>query len=358
MSNDSSFIQNYRKKRIYVNSLTDKGAYASLADDINETVVGEIELNNFTRIAVSAFFTKERNEPRTVNFHLLRHRKHSGWWHDESIKFNGFEASKLEELLSIIARLNLDTSKSQRFDLGAISADHFFQFQKQSDILSRISNDPRLTQDVFALASKRETLQEFERNLANDVTETVWQSFLEANPWIFGFGLNYVFLDKVGPKFETITTGSDAFTPGKRADGLARTKAKISQSVLIEIKASRTKLLDTSEYRRGVWAATKELNGAIFQSQKTTFEFTQRNSLKTCLTDDVGLDNGELLYTANPRSYLVVGNLSELAGNNDKISSFELFRKNLIAPEIITFDELYYRAVELVNGLSDELRPA
>lgn len=352
MSEDTSYIQNYKARRVYVNVSPDQGAYASLADDLDETVVGEIELNNRTRIAVSAFFSKDKNELRTVKFHLLRYRTNSGWWHDETMKFNGFEAAKLEELLTVFSHLKLDTSKSQRFNVGTISADNFFSFQEQSDILKSISNDPRLKKDVFALASKKVALQEFEAHLENDVNETVWQNFLENNPWIFGFGLNYIFLDKVGPKFEAITTGADFTTIGKRADGLAKTRAKISQSVLIEIKASKTKLLEHNEYRKDVWPATKELNGAVFQSQKTTFEFSKKFSIKAELTDEEGNDTGEMLYTANPRSYLIVGNLSELEGNKDKIAAFELYRRNLIAPEIITFDELYFRAVELVKGLS------
>ena len=36
--------------------------------------------------------------------------------------------------------------------------------------------------------------------------------------------------------------------------------------------------------------------------------------------------------------------LTENGINKDKLRSFELFRKNISSPEIITFDELYERA--------------
>lgn len=36
--------------------------------------------------------------------------------------------------------------------------------------------------------------------------------------------------------------------------------------------------------------------------------------------------------------------------NEDKFSSFELFRRNLFNPEIITFDELYERAKHILNS--------
>jgi hypothetical protein len=50
-----------------------------------------------------------------------------------------------------------------------------------------------------------------------------------------------------------------------------------------------------------------------------------------------------------PRSFLIVGHLGEFRGarggvNPDKYRSFELFRRHLDEPEVITFDELLARA--------------
>ncbi|MEB3090037.1 Shedu anti-phage system protein SduA domain-containing protein, partial [Parvimonas sp. M20] len=73
--------------------------------------------------------------------------------------------------------------------------------------------------------------------------EPVWQHFFEANPWIFGHGLNYVFLDKVGAKLEAITTGASHEDDGNRVDALMRTRAAISQYVLIEIKTPSAALV-------------------------------------------------------------------------------------------------------------------
>jgi hypothetical protein len=58
------------------------------------------------------------------------------------------------------------------------------------------------------------------------------------------------------------------------------------------------------------------------------------------------------VFSYRPKSYLIIGNLSEfktdLGINQEKYSSFELLRKNMISPEIITFDELYERAKFIV----------
>ena len=44
----------------------------------------------------------------------------------------------------------------------------------------------------------------------------------------------------------------------------------------------------------------------------------------------------------------MIGSMAEFSTENgvnkDKLRSFELLRKNIVSPEIITFDELYERA--------------
>ena len=54
-----------------------------------------------------------------------------------------------------------------------------------------------------------------------------------------------------------------------------------------------------------------------------------------------------------PKSFLVVGSLKEFVGehgvNAERYRSFELFRRNTLSPEIITFDELYERARFIVH---------
>jgi hypothetical protein len=54
-------------------------------------------------------------------------------------------------------------------------------------------------------------------------------------------------------------------------------------------------------------------------------------------------------YLLRPRSFLILGDLSQLQGagggvHRARFSSFELYRRNLYEPEILTFDELLARA--------------
>jgi hypothetical protein len=78
--------------------------------------------------------------------------------------------------------------------------------------------------------------------------------------------------------------------------------------------------------------------------------------------DEFDDPTGEVLFNIQPRSCLVIGSLSDLTGehgvNDAKFRSFELFRRNITSPEIITFDELLERAqfiVEHAEQMSEEL---
>ena len=66
-------------------------------------------------------------------------------------------------------------------------------------------------------------------------------------------------------------------------------------------------------------------------------------------------DSSEFIYLIRPRSFLIVGNLNEFIGeaggiHHGKYQSFQLYRRNMQEPEIITFDELLARAEGLVNA--------
>jgi hypothetical protein len=76
------------------------------------------------------------------------------------------------------------------------------------------------------------------------------------------------------------------------------------------------------------------------------------------ITDADGEPTGETLFTTEPRSFVICGRLTEFqgehGGNERRFRSFELFRRNLLHPEVITFDELYERARFIVEA---EARP-
>ena len=70
--------------------------------------------------------------------------------------------------------------------------------------------------------------------------------------------------------------------------------------------------------------------------------------------DREGDPTGEALFTTEPRSFVICGRLSEFQAehgvNEPKFRSFELHRRNLIRPEVVTFDELFQRARLIVEA--------
>lgn len=142
--------------------------------------------------------------------------------------------------------------------------------------------------------------------------------------------------------------GSNVKTVGKRVDALLRTNGIVRSLAFAEIKHHRTELL-AEEYRSGVWRPSNELAGAVVQVQQTVrMAVRDLGDYIEDIAED-GSRTGTGTFVLRPRSFLIVGSLSQLLGAgggpiDDKVHSFELFRRNLHEPEVITYDELLARA--------------
>ncbi len=356
MSEDAEYLARYKSNHLYIHPGR-TGAYASIAGE-SEEVIGEIDVTSRSKLAISAFYVNDRRDFGTFKITKLQFHARYGWRETAHVQVNHFQLAQMREFISIISTLDLSDAQKTRVSLdnihvGALGA--LLSSSKGTELIKQLAATPELHHDIYAVAAKRAALAEFEANLKqDDISEPDWQAFFERNPWIFGHGLNYVFLDKVGAKLEASTTGSAFDRPGKRADGLMRTRAEVSQYVLVEIKKDDTELLQKGTYRPGCWSVSNELSGAVTQTQKTAFEFA-RDRFRDDLKDEVGKSTGSIAYAIQPRSYLIVGNLAQLRGNDDKITCFELYRRNIHSPEILTFDELFYRAGCIVENISSEV---
>jgi hypothetical protein len=178
--------------------------------------------------------------------------------------------------------------------------------------------------------------------------EQVWQRFLEENPWILGITLAGQLLTAWNEeKLEQVVAGFSVVGSGKRTDALLRTNGAIRSLVFAEIKHHISPLLG-DEYRPGAWSVSKELAGGISQIQQTVYRARREIGERLRDRDDDGAETGEVTFLVRPRSYLIIGDLNQLRGTRgvhpDKHRSFELHRRNLYEPEIITFDELLARA--------------
>jgi hypothetical protein len=234
-------------------------------------------------------------------------------------------------------------------------------------IIESVLRDEVTAKDIVAVAYRKQQIIRFEAllrdpeyfkeeedNASRTGAEVVWQKFFEENQWIFGGAL---FLTSAGAidsgKLERIVAGASVAGPGKRTDGLLRTRGRIGALCFVEIKGHTTPLLKYKPYRPGVWAPSEEVVGAISQVQRTIqlAERTIEKSLRP--TDSEGNPSESDAYLIRPRSVIVCGNLEEFVTphgvNEDKYSSFELFRRHLQGPEIVTYDELLERAKLMVE---------
>jgi hypothetical protein len=370
MSSDVEYLANYKPDTLYVNPAKNgKGAYASLLAE-NEVLIGEIEVTERFRLAVSAFYVNEREDYSTFKLTKLKYHKTHGWNADGEISINNFQLAQMKEFISLISSLNLKDAGKTKISVGDAHIDvldTILRTDSGAEVLRKIADNPELSEDIFALAHKKAELQIFDQLLHNESyrdeyiaqhglkktgEEEVWQNFFECNPWIFGHGLNYIFLDKTGKKLESVTTGHSHESAGKRVDALMRTRAMISQYVLIEIKTPSASLLKAQEYRSGCWAVHSDLSDAVTQVQKTAFDFTTNQYHKIQTQDHDGRITGEEIFRIQPKSYLVIGNLTQLQGNDNKFACFHLYRTSLTSPEILTYDELYERAKCIVETIS------
>jgi len=234
-------------------------------------------------------------------------------------------------------------------------------------LLAALARTEITTEDVIALGYRKSQLQRFDSLLNNEAAfatemaecagrpEAVWQRFFEQNQWVFGYGLSYVFMAGLEDrKLEQVVKGFDISGHGKRVDGLLKTRAEVSSLCFVEIKRHDTALLASSNYRPDVWQPSKELTGAVAQVQATlhTALTVIGDELRPELDD--GSPSGELLQAVQPRSFVIAGRLSELVTGNGlnkpKFRAFELYRRNLLQPEVLTFDELFHRAKYIVES--------
>ena len=261
----------------------------------------------------------------------------------EGVQFgtNEFTVAYAEEIIKV--------SKDRKIIIEKLLAENFGE-ELWAEL---VSSDPDLaTRLSFAkIQSDRvKALEIFKENLdQKNGSESFWQSFFESNQWIFGYGLNYKFLHLIidQPYYGgTNYSGKGA----QRGDYLMSTKAEAHFTVLVEIKTPVTNILsaDSSGSHRSIrsdtWLLSSNLLGSISQLQVNTRTWSIKSQQKE---NSVSLEKSNI-YTVEPKGILVIGCLSEFENNESKLNCFEIFRRNIHNPEIMTFDELYERAKFIV----------
>jgi len=200
--------------------------------------------------------------------------------------------------------------------------------------------------------NRRITLKKFKKNIDNEnKSESFWQQFFIENNWIFGYGLNYKFLNIIKSQPEY---GGANFTGSgrQRGDYLTSTSGETKFTVLVEIKTPKTKLFsykkngELQENRNGACLLSSHVLGGVSQIQINCRTWNLNSQDKK----NANILEKNNTYTIQPKGILVIGNTLELNDCEDKSNTFEEYRRNLYNPEIITFDELYERAKYIIDS--------
>ncbi|MFN8865517.1 MAG: Shedu immune nuclease family protein [Flavobacteriales bacterium] len=402
-ASEFDYFQNKRTDRVYLSrSLEEKSFYS---DDSGETqelsrrfrivskVMDCLESHEFIkdgkevvlrvtqggRQEIKAKFYEDTRDIITLT--IQKFTTQSGAPHKASFTFQNAEISKLFNFIRNVKFLPTSEPSTAKFDDDILEDIVLTREQaielisKDPELIKEIISSSVTTSDIQYLTYRKEQLDIFER-LLNDneyfdtvkaahtgrpSDEQVWQDFFERNTWIFGYGLSYVFNSPLeDAKLEQVVAGYSFNSSGKRVDALMKTRGAINSFCLGEIKTHRTQLLKQtgSPYRAESWAISDELAGAIAQSQRAVQKSIRGLNTKVEIKDRDGAPTGEQVFLYQPRSFVVIGHLkqfmTDVGVNEDRFSSFELFRQSQLNPEIITFDELFERARFIVRN--DEMK--
>ena len=379
MAGEHEYFRNKRTDRIYItSSFPDapslekekqrKMRILSKIFDSNETHhVARIKKEDVIRITEgkrqeikAIFYEDNRDIQRLV---IQKFTKKNGSPHQTSFSFDREEIEKIYNILRLIKYIDLPSGEKERLDDYVM--DEFLlsidekkkYFLDNLELVEEIAKTEITKSDITALAYRKEQLNIFHELLDNSTTsEGKWQEYFENNPWIFGYGLNYIFATHLdNAKLEQVTSGHTFFQGGKRVDALLKTLGYINSLCFVEIKTHTTPLLaqTSSSYRVECWSISSELAGSISQIQKAVQKVISKMSPKIEMYNNSGNPTGEILHLYQPKSYIVIGSLKEFSTktgiSEQKYSSFEIFRNNMVSPEILTFDELYERAKCIVK---------
>jgi len=327
------------------------------------------------RVQVKVLVSGEPGNVTRVTFQRVKNLA-SGTRLDTLFTLSDEAAQTLVTLMRVAAYVPVDGEPRLRVDDALIQ--EVFEspeslgrlYEQDPAAFRRLISDDDAARDLVATQRRRTEVERFRRMLEDRAyfaecsaqaggDEDAWQAFFEDNPWILGTGLGgQLFTSWSDAKLQQIVAGSSIGDVGKRADALMRTSGVVRWMTFAEFKTHETPLL-AGRYRSGTYPPSADLVGGVAQSHATV-----RLALKALgdVIRGTAADGSELpddlTLMTRPRSFLLIGSLTQLVGdggglNMSKAHSFELFRRALTEPEVVTYDELLARAEWLVQTAED-----
>lgn len=207
--------------------------------------------------------------------------------------------------------------------------------EAKPEVLSKLRKD-------IELVTLEALIEKYERSLSKNYNEDYWQGLFSQNPFILSLVFGY----------PVIKVKDHAHIGGKKISGDGEKIADYlfknnltNNTAIFEIKTPRTKLLNNSPYRAGIYTPSSDLSGSLNQVLDQRYLFTKSIS---------SIKDASKIYdieTYSVTGVLIIGTVPE---DDDRKKSFEVFRGNSKEVVVVTYDELLEKLKQLHLFLTDK----
>lgn len=333
-------------------------------------VLGEVEGALCLRLSgdqrktqVTALVSQDDAAIKRVTLQTFKSR--AGDWYQgyEKDAFT-FRPDEFEKLLEFLNRIKfIDLSNEDRFqveDISVAAGPKIITDATDRALISRIkqldgterehlfrSLHADLTpKEINLLLGRRQALEEFEAQIGKgEWAEAAWQDFFEMQSWVFGYGLDYRVMRLFNREMVVGATGTD----NRNKPIVDYLMTFTDYTVLVEIKRPDTPIFQSRRSgRAGTWRFSSDFVDAVSQVLEQKAEWLSAAQSGDHF-DKTGTRRLEA-RTRDTKTILVIGNRAEFDQSDNlrdaavKRDTFELFRRDTRALEILTFDELLDRA--------------
>jgi len=361
-TSDDDIILNHKPNRLYWHEFEAGRFFQVVHEDENGAVI-----KFAPRTMLKVVYIKDQDDIEGFEIIKVVSNKET-----QRVKLSKFNFAQLKAFLSFISEIDLKgiTEKrlkildDQELDSDTIrSVKTLLSKNGGSELVEALINEGIISsKDIVNTSFRKRGLQIFtdlkdkpeywktyaeENGLKKHSEEKVWQYFFEKNQWIFGYGLDY--------RYQEILQ-REVHLSGAELDG---SNTVIGDYLLgdnffttfIELKKPTTPLFGSKGNRSNSW----KLSSDLFESVSQILE--HKASGLICL-DKTQHVNGEPMKQKayDSKVILIIGDWKELEKSENSLEkeikkkTLELFRRDSRNVEILTFDELYERALFIVEG--------
>lgn len=226
------------------------------------------------------------------------------------------------------------TKKEQTDVLNIVSKNSRSIANKQPEKLIKLRND-------IELVSLEILIKKFKKSLKENHGEHYWHKLINKNPFILSLAFGFPII-KVHDEF--YVGGKKSSGDGDKTTDFLGKNAVSNNTAIFEIKKPQTKLLNSTQYRNGVFSPSTELTGAVNQL------LDQQYQLQKSISSIKETSRIYNIETYHVYGILIVGMIPE---EYDKQKSLELFRGNSKGVMIVTFDEVLEKLSQLYQFLKN-----